>query len=260
MNKPAASHTSPFDAIISDIDGCLGPESNAPLDAHALAQLASHNRDAIGQSRGPILTVCSGRPHGFAEAMCRFLGNDAIPCVCENGVWLYDPRPNAPAGHYIRDPSITPDHLEAVHQATRWIELELVPNGVVIQPGKTASISLWHQSTPHLLSLIPRIRERFAAETWPFRVSNTVAWINCDLAHISKASGIARLKQITGHTTGRLAGIGDTTSDLAIRQHVAFFGCPHNAAPELQAHADYTSPHPEIRGVLDILARIMAMK
>lgn len=253
-----------FDAIISDIDGCLGPETNAPLDAHALAKIADRNRSAIRdgwiagshQNTGPIFTVASGRPHGFAEAICRLLGNDALPCICENGVWLYDPRPNAPGGHFLRDPAINSDHLGAVHEATLWIERELVPRGVVIQPGKTASISIWHPDTAHLLGLMPRIRDTFAKEGWPFRVSNTIAWINCDLAHVSKATGIQRLKDLCGLTTDRLAGIGDANSDIAIREHVAWFACPANATEQLKKQADYVSPHSEVHGVLDVLARI----
>ena len=253
-----------FDAIISDIDGCLGPETNAPLDAHALAKIADHNRRVIGAgwragpelNRGAIFTVASGRPHGFAEAICRLLGNDALPCICENGVWLYDPRASAPSGHFLRDPAITSDHLRAVHEATLWIERDLGPRGVVIQPGKTASISIWHPDTALQMSLKPQIRDTFAKEGWPFRVSNTIAWINCDLAHVSKATGIQRLKDLCGLTTERLAGIGDANSDIAIREHVAWFACPANATDQLKKQADYVSPHAEVQGVLDVLAQL----
>lgn len=238
-----------FDAIICDIDGCLGPESAAPLDARALAVIAEHNRHAIREGDRPILTLCSGRPQPYAEAMCRLLGNTELPCVAEMGVWLYDPKAN----RFLRDPAIAPEHLRAVHEATRWIERELLPRGVVIQPGKTASISLWHPDTPTLMAHKPRLVETFAREGWPLRVSSTVAWINCDLAHVSKATGIERLMRETGLTRDRLAGIGDTLGDLAIREHVAWFGCPSNAVDELKARAEYVSPRPEVEGVLDIL-------
>ena len=241
-----------FDAVICDIDGCLGPESTEPLDAKVLVRIAEHNARAIRDLDRPVLTVCSGRPQPFAEAMCRFLANSTLPCVAENGVWLYDPRDN----RFLIHPAITPAHRAAVRDATMWIEDVLLPKGVIIQPGKTASISLWHPDTPYLLSLLPLLRETFAARGWPFRVSNTVAWINCDLDHVSKASGIRRLIEITGLARERLAGIGDQMSDLAIRDSVAFFGCPANADPALARKADYVSPHREAHGVLDILARL----
>lgn len=241
-----------FDAIISDIDGCLGPESHAPLDASSLLTLARHNARALNNGDVPLLTLCSGRPQPYAEAMCRLLGNSLLPCVCENGVWLYDPRDNA----FLRDPSITPAHLDAVREATRWFESDLIPRGVVIQPGKTASISLWHPDTAFLLSLRELIRERFTRESWPLRVSNTVAWINCDLAHVNKGTGIDRLLALTGLTPERAAGIGDMPGDLAIRERVSFFACPANADPAVKAASDYVSPFDEIEGVLDIVGRL----
>jgi hydroxymethylpyrimidine pyrophosphatase-like HAD family hydrolase len=241
-----------FDAVICDIDGCLAPESVAPLDPRALGLIAHHNRLAIAQRDRPVLTLCSGRPQPFVECLCRLLSNTAVPCIAEMGVWVFDPRDQ---GFHL-DPAITPDHLAAVRDATRWIELELLPRGVVIQPGKTASISLWHPHTPTLFALKPLLARTFADRAWPLRVSSTVAWINCDLEHVNKDTGIARVLAMTGLSPARLAGIGDTLGDLAIRRSVAWFACPSNAVPELKAQADFVSHLPEVEGVLDILERL----
>jgi hydroxymethylpyrimidine pyrophosphatase-like HAD family hydrolase len=238
-----------FDAIVCDIDGCLGPESHGPFDAARMAQVAAYNREAISGRRLPILTLCSGRPQPFAEALCRMVGNDVLPCVAEMGVWLYDPANN----RFVLDPAITPEHRRWVREATAWIEEELVPQGVVIQPGKTASVSLWHADTPWLMSRKPILASQFASKGWNLRISNSVAWINCDLSHVSKATGITRLKAQTGLRSERLAGIGDTMGDLAIREQVAFFAVPANAEEGLKARADYVSPFADIEGVLDIL-------
>jgi hydroxymethylpyrimidine pyrophosphatase-like HAD family hydrolase len=241
-----------FEAVITDIDGCLGPESAAPLDAPLLAQIADYNTRAKRDRSVASITVCSGRPLPYAEAICRLIGNDTLPAVCEMGVWLLDLAHH----EYIMDPAISTEQLEAVRAAQSWIERNLLSRGVLIQPGKTASISLWHRDTSYLMSLKPELFEKFQTHAWPLRISNTVAWINCDLAHVSKSSGIARFKQRTGLQRSQLAGIGDTLGDLAIREHVAFFGVPANAQDELKAQADYISPFHETRGVLDILQHI----
>jgi len=241
-----------FDAVVCDIDGCLGPESAAPVDAESLARLAAHNRAAITRTDRPLVTLCSGRPLPYAEAIARMIHNDALPVVCENGVWLWDPRDNT----FHRDPAITPSDQHAVAEATRWIEQELGPERVVIQPGKSASISIWHPDTAFLFGLIPMIRATIADRSWPFRVSTTVAWINIDLAHVSKSTGLRRLIERTHLRKERLAGIGDSASDLAMLEHCAFFACPANAAPEARARANYISPRREIEGVLDILEQL----
>jgi len=241
-----------YDAVISDIDGCLGPESAAPLDAAALARVALYNVQAQAHRDRPAITLCSGRPQPYAEALSRLIANTTLPVVAEMGVWLYDPADNA----YYLDPAIEPAHLAAVRAAGDWIATHLLPRGIVIQPGKTASLSLWHRDTHLLMSLKPLLADTFAANAWPLRVSSTVAWVNCDLAHVSKATGIARLVDMRSLDKARLAGIGDTLGDMAIRDHVAHFACPANADPRLKAVADYVSPNPEIEGVLDILERL----
>lgn len=222
------------------------------MDAPLLTRIAEHNILATRQGDRPVLTVCSGRPQPYAEAMCRFLANSTVPCVAENGVWVYDPCDN----RFLIDPAITSDDRRSVREASTWIEKDLLPGGVIIQPGKTASISLWHPDTPFLMGLIPIIREKSQRHGWKLRVSNTVAWINCDLEHVSKGTGIGRLIEICHFDKARLAGIGDQMSDLAIRENVAFFACPSNADPALAAQADFVSMEAEVRGVLDILTRL----
>ncbi len=241
-----------FDAVISDIDGCLAPEDSGPMEAAALARVADHNRMAQEAGDRPVVTVCSGRPQPFAEAVCRLIGNRTLPCVAENGVWLYHPADN----RYDMDPRITDGHLAAVDEARAWVRRALGPRGVTIQPGKAASIPLYHPDTPFLRSLEGRVREEFARRAWPLRVSLTWLYINCDLEFVSKATALDRLLAATGLRRERLAGIGDTPGDSAIAERVSFFACPANADEGLKARAQYVSPRPEVQGVLDILGRL----
>lgn len=242
-----------FDAVICDIDGCLAPESSAPMDSSLLSRLAAHNRLACERGERPVVTLCSGRPEPFVEALCRMIGNDRLPCVAENGVWLYHPATNG----YDRDPAITADDLAAVAEVRAWVRAELGPLGVVMQPGKEASVSLYHDDTAKLRALEPRVRGEFGRRGWPLRVSMTWLYINCDLAHVSKGTGLDRLTALTGLKRERLAGIGDTPSDLAIADRVTFFACPANAHAEIRPRADYISPREEAAGVIDILARLI---
>lgn len=238
-----------FDAVICDIDGCLSPETSEPIDAAALLRIAEHNRLAHERCDRPIVTLCSGRPEPFVEAICRFIANRALPCIAENGVWMYHPSDN----RYDMDPAITCDHLAAVEDARAWVRTTLGPRGVVMQPGKAASISLYHDDTVFLRSIEGEVRTAFERHGWPLRVSMTWYYINCDLSHISKATALDRFIAITGLSRERLAGIGDTPGDAAIADRVAWFACPANAHPDIRPRAHYISPHVEAMGVLDIL-------
>jgi hydroxymethylpyrimidine pyrophosphatase-like HAD family hydrolase len=239
-----------YDAVLCDIDGCLGPESGALYDTASIARVAEHNRLAETQRDRPVLTLCSGRPQPFAEALCRLIGNSSLPFIAEMGVWLYDPREHS----YLFDPTITPQNLADIADCTRWLRSELVPRGVVIQPGKTATISLWHRDSAFLFAQMTELKRAIAEHGWRLRVTHSVAWVNLELEQVSKASGIRRLIELCDLDPTRLAGIGDTMGDLAIADHVAFFACPDNAQAELKTRAHYVSKHAEIAGVLDILA------
>ncbi|MFN7020361.1 MAG: HAD family hydrolase [Phycisphaerales bacterium] len=244
MTNPGA-----FDLIVSDIDGCLQPESNAPMDLNSLAAIAEWNRAAADFGDRPPLTLCSGRPQPFAEAMCKLLSNLRIPCVCENGVWLYHPGTN----DYLLDPAIRDDHRAAVREASEWLRCEFGARGVTQQPGKVASVSLYHPDTGVLREIMPRITEEFARRGWPLRTSMTWLYINCDLVHVSKATGMRRLLGMLGVPSHRVAGIGDTMSDIAILENVGWFACPANAAEELKRLAHFVAAEPEAKGVLLIL-------
>jgi len=265
MTSPSGGRASPspsrrFDLVICDIDGCLSPEGNAPIDLDHLARISAYNRRAVLTGDAPPLTLCSGRPQPFGEALCKMLGIVSVPAVFENGAWLYRLDTN----QYALDPAITPHHLAAVQELSRWVTQTLgVPRahcngdpGVTQQPGKAASVSLYHPDTEYLRSLMPMLVERCRREGWPIRVSMTWLYINLDLEHVSKGSGLDRLLNATNIPTRRIAGIGDTMSDLPIRERSAFFACPANAHADIKQVADYVSPLPEAAGVLDILSRI----
>ncbi len=241
-----------YDAVICDIDGCLSPESHAPINISGLSKLAEHNRRALEHCDRPLVTLCSGRPIGFVECLCRLIQNTLIPCIGENGVWLWRPADNS----FECDPAITDQHLEVVHEARKLLRSLYQTSGVIQQPGKTASVALYHPDTDYLRSIVPSITEAFQRRDWPMRVSMTWLYINCDLQHVNKATAIDRMMAQTGIQPERTAGIGDTMGDRFIAERVSWFGCPANSEAEIARSADYVSPHDEVEGVLDILNQL----
>ena len=244
--------TGRYDLVICDIDGCLSPESHAPLNDAALGQLADHNRLAVEQRDRPLVTLCSGRPIPFVECLCRLLQNTVVPCIGENGVWVWRPTDNS----LECDPAISEDHLEVVHEARKLLRSLYHAQGVVQQPGKTASVALYHPEPDFLRSIMPSIEEAFRNRGWPLRVSMTWFYINCDLEHVNKGTAIDRLLRETGIDPQRTAGIGDTMGDRFIAERVAWFGCPANAEPEIQGRANVVSSQTEVAGVLDLIGQL----
>lgn len=243
-----------YDAVICDIDGCLGDEHGNPMDLEPLAAIAAWNREAEANRTKPIVVPCSGRPISYVEAIGRHIACTTLPLIGEMGAWLFFPDRN----RHELDPAITSEHLDAVRDLQAFGRDALGPEDVTMQPGKAASVTFWHADTDHLRSAVfPRVQQLVDAQGWPFRVSMTWLYINCDLAFVSKATAIDRFCAHTGIAPERLAGIGDTMSDKAIRDRVAWFGCPANAQDAIKAHADAVSDHEEAKGVLDLLDRLV---
>ena len=241
-----------FDAILCDIDGCLSPERPGAMNLPALAKVAGWNTRARTAGDVPALTLCTGRPLPFAEAVARAVGAMDLPVVCEGGVWLLEMNPY----RWSMDPRITSAHRELIREVERWALAQF--EGAFLESGKSGAVTIFHQRGPEYLEqvVVPAVRTRINDERWPLRASMTWTCVNVELAFISKASGIDRLLGRTGLQRERLVGIGDTLSDMAIRERVAFFACPANADEQLKAHADYVSDKEEAEGVLDILSTL----
>lgn len=243
-----------FDLVICDIDGCLVSEHQKPFDLPSLTRIAEYNRLAIERGDRPLVTLCSGRPQPFAEAICRHIGNLHMPCVCEMGVWVYHPGTNV----YQMDPAILPAHRRAVADLSNWSHDLFGPRGVTQQPGKAASVTLYHPDTRLLREeIFPEVERAVAANGWPFRVSMTWLYINCDLTHVSKGTGLDRMLSQLGLPRERVAGIGDTLGDLCIAKRVKWFACPSNAQPGIKEHAHFVASKPEAEGVVEILERLV---
>lgn len=101
---------------------------HAPISGPA-PLIAQHNRQAIENRDRPVVTLCSGRPIGFVECLCRLIHNTLIPCIGENGVWIWRPANNS----FECEPSITDEHLEVVYEARKLLRSLCHTHGV-IQP------------------------------------------------------------------------------------------------------------------------------
>lgn len=243
-----------FDAVFCDVDGCLMPELQTPADMTALASIAEYNRLALEREDRPAIVPCTGRPLAYCEAVCRLLGAGAYPAIAEHGVWIYDFRVN----RWELNPDVTADDLAAGVEFRAWVERELGPRGCFLQVGKTAGTTIFHDDVAWLeADVVPMVRGLVADRGWPMRVSTTWSCINVDLVHVDKGRAIARVTERCGLERERLAGIGDTESDIAIREQVGFFACPSNAREEIKTHADYVADAPEARGVIEILERLV---
>ncbi len=84
-------------------------------------------------------------------------------------------------------------------------------------------------------------------------VARSVTYVNVTLAHVTKATALARMFAELGVDASKVLAIGDTAGDLGMAEICGYFACPANAVDEVKDRADYVSPLPITAGVVDIL-------
>ncbi len=240
--------------IISDIDGCISPEESRPWDTRLFNRFVDRVRTPSSSDTGLApLTLCTGRPQPYVEALLKILGI-RYPAICEGGAVLYSLQDN----RSVFTPEVTLHMVHALHELREFILAEVLPEvpGLVYQFGKEAQLSLFSEDPSVFPSVQARIESRLRERGGPdVLITPSHYYLNIDLKGVTKGAAIRHLLNDAHLSTQEAAGIGDTLGDMSIREEVAFFACPANAVPEIQAVADYVSPYPDIAGVLDILER-----
>ncbi|HPX86165.1 MAG TPA: HAD hydrolase family protein [Candidatus Hydrogenedentes bacterium] len=238
--------------IVSDVDGCISSEESCAWDGELFHTFAERCRRASsGESTLAPLTLCTGRPQPYVEVLMKLL-DICFPAICESGAVIY--RLDSNLSSFAS--SITTEMIQGLHRVRDYITAEILPAvpGLLYQFGKEAQMSLFSEDPSCFAAVIPKIHA--FADTVPglrLKISPSQFYLNIDLEGVTKGSAIRTLAEEFGLRREEMAGIGDTLGDLSIRESVGFFACPSNAVPALKEVADYISPFPDLRGVLDIL-------
>ncbi|MFP4375715.1 MAG: HAD family hydrolase [Spirochaetales bacterium] len=243
-----------YKLIVSDVDGCLSPEESVGWNLSHFAEVAARVRGG-GRNGAPLpVTLCTGRPQPYVEVLLK-LFDISLPAICENGAVIYDLPSNASRF----GPGVTERLIGVIREIRSFVEREILPiyHDVAIQFGKEAQLSIYSGEPEQIPPMADRVRS-FAARLGAglVRVDASHYYLNVSIADVSKGSALALVAKELGATRDRTAVIGDTSGDLPMRDHAAFFGAPANATDEIKAIADYVSPFPDLRGVADILDQI----
>lgn len=238
--------------IVSDIDGCLSPETSEAWNWDTFKQLAEffHKRRRHGAYPIPLI-LCTGRPQPYVEVWAKIF-DLRTPLVCENGAVIYTLENNVSRF----GPGVTPEKIRGLRNLRAYIEKELLPEqpDVVYQFGKEAQLSLFSQKPDLFNGMIDAINNFVKQQGGPeLVIQPSHYYLNISLAGVNKGEAIKLVLNELGSNRNEAVGIGDTLGDLAIREQVDFFACPSNAHQEIKPYADYISPYPDILGVLDIL-------
>lgn len=233
----------------TDIDGCLA-EPYEPYDLDGLATLRRSARDARAlreEGPSPALTICSGRPLPYVEAITQALAL-TTPVLFEAGGGRYDPV----AAQTTWSPRLT-DEVEAkINSVERWFLTKCVPGTKLsLDYAKRTQAGVVSPDVEEILELRPQT-EQFVAEEAPgLHVFSTDISVDVIPPGITKRDGLEWLADHLSVDLDEVAYIGDADGDLEALEAVGVSFAPANAQAVVRERVDHVTTGAVIEGTLE---------
>jgi HAD superfamily hydrolase (TIGR01484 family) len=242
----------PLRLVLLDIDGCLIAGEARPWNFRVMEFIAQLNRRAREDEDQFAVTLCTGRPEPYVEAIVQAI-DGYLPAIYENGGGLY-----FPAGYrFAEHPALTPEMSEALAEIRHILRRELVQRGIAqFQPGKEVSLTLYPaRADIGFAQLAEMARRALDGKLNGYSVHASLTTVEILPPGIDKGAGAEWLARETGIALSEMAGIGDAPSDLAYLRKCAVSATTANAPDLVKRAVHYVSPHTDSLGTQDILER-----
>jgi len=242
--------------IVADVDGCLTEERVTPFNLPLLMKVREFNRKAaVKPSLIPLVTLCTGRPQPYVEALLKII-DASVPAICENGGMLYDFREN----RYIRVNAFNAEWEARLQRLKTQIVTEILPRVPAdIQPGKETHLTLISPTHQDILITAEMVQQRLNSELQAFTMSITENCLNLVPDIFDKGTALQQLSNMVQIPLSQMAAVGDTAGDLSFLKLAAYPMCPANALPEVKAICGYVAEESYTAGLIEIIEKCVAI-
>ena len=237
--------------FITDLDGCITHPFTTP-DWEAISEVRRYNQRSKSEDHIPPLTVCSGRPMPYVEAVAQWLDID-LPFLFESGGGAYDVKTNELMWH----PEFTDDRLVEVEEIKHWLGEEVIKQypGCIPEFTKYTDAGLIHQEPEVIERMLEKIEPYIAGQHPQFEVHHTDISINIILRMANKGEGIKWLCKQLHIPTEEVVYIGDSGGDVPAFKTVGLSYSPSNAKAIAKQHSEEL-PFEATRAVLEVYRRV----
>ena len=238
--------------FITDLDGCMTDPFITP-DWDAFSKVRELNLKSAGDPAIPQLSICTGRPMPYAEAMAQILGIE-IPCVFESGGGMYDVKKNK----ITWTDALDEQAKQHVIEIKAWAKEHIISryDGTIPEFAKFTDIGIIHQDA----QVIEKIRDEsidfITGRYDEFEVHYTEVSVNIILKKANKGYGIRMLSAHLGFDLSEVAYIGDSSGDIPGLQIVGMPFAPANAASHTKEVAEVLENR-STKGVLEAYYKII---
>lgn len=235
--------------IVLDCDGVISKGEAQPFNPALFARLANLNRQARRGEPVPAVTLNTGRPSPYVEAVMQAI-EGWQPALFENGAGMYLPGPY----QFKTTPLLTEAHKIALRQIVQRLDREFVqPGHLYWQPGKSVCHSLFAYPPHTIGEFLPAVQAAVAQISVDFKAEPAALALNIYPAHITKGSGLRWLSGEVGIDPADMAGVGDSASDVDFLRLVGHPAAPANATGDVKSVARFVASEENAAGLLQIL-------
>jgi hydroxymethylpyrimidine pyrophosphatase-like HAD family hydrolase len=212
--------------FVLDIDGCISYPFKSP-DWDNMGKIRHLNELSRNDNTIPALSICSGRPHPYVEAVSQWLDIDH-PVVFESGGGFYRVKTNELQWH----PVVTEDVFKKNELLKDWIESEIIPKypGMIREFSKITDVGLVSSSEADILSAHEKIRQYVNVNFPDYEVHHTEVSVNIIVRNCNKGEGLRHLSGMTGIALEQIAYIGDSSGDVTALKTASRAFAPSNAS------------------------------
>ncbi len=234
--------------IALDIDGVISRGMKSNFNYTILNILANINVRANKNPEYPAVTVITGRPQPYIEALLQVI-KGFVPAVFEQGTGFYDPA------SYTVEKNPELKNTEAFYEMRQSILKEILPknSSVSIQPGKEYTISIYSSNIDIHNNLKEMILELNKEWNRDFDFIYSSNCLNIIPKGFHKGNGITLLSDKTGVPLENILGVGDSDVDVPFLEKTGFSASPANGSDKIKKTANYISSRYYHDGLFEIL-------
>lgn len=223
--------------FVLDVDGCLTDPFVSP-DWQQLTEIRNLQQVSRTEESVPELTLCTGRPLPYAEALAQLL-DVRRPFVFESGGGLYNPLHNT----LNWSPALDRSMLQTIQKLRDHVEQQVLPGyeGVQLEYTKKTDVGVVGRNESQIRELYRHLSGLVERQYPQFEVHRTEISVNVIMKQSNKRAGLQMLSRNTGIPVKQMAYIGDSSGDLDALQIAGKPFAPSNAIPEVQRIARVTT-------------------
>lgn len=240
----------PVRVFACDIDGCLAAPGHAAYDLERLHAIAELNRASEHDPTVPALTLVTGRPHAYLDAMAQAL-DVRLPASFENGAGLATRRPYR--AWLTSEAAASKGAIDAL---ARVLDARA---DVFAQLGKVASLSVFPTDPGRPLGdVAAQLEDLLSANDLALDLDPSTDCVNVLAPGVDKALGFRALCASVGIDPSAVVGVGDMLGDLPWLRLCGASVAPSGADPTVRAAVTHPSELPDVAAALATYEALVA--